>query len=161
MSRATHVAAFCAGAILATATFAVAVPKDVSRFRAFDAFAQALALVENNYVGKVRDGALGSSLKDRSASTLIRNNYIDCSARCIDLVEPQEHWPMVNEAAYREQQADLGQPVDPVDLANVRAAEQLFRNNPVQIYGNTVRTLGDAGAAAMFHFGFFMKGDPS
>jgi carboxyl-terminal processing protease len=58
MSRATHVAAFCAGAIVATATLAVAVPKDVARFRAFDAFAQALAVVENNYVDNVDELAL-------------------------------------------------------------------------------------------------------
>jgi carboxyl-terminal processing protease len=58
MSRATHVAAFCAGAILATATMAVAVPKDVARFRAFDAFAQALAVIETNYVDNVDEQAL-------------------------------------------------------------------------------------------------------
>ncbi len=65
MSRASHVAAFTAGAILATAVAAVAVPKDVQRFRTFDAFAQSLALVEANYVDQVdeqkllRDGIRG------------------------------------------------------------------------------------------------------
>jgi carboxyl-terminal processing protease len=58
MSRASHLATFCAGAILATATFAVAVPKDRARFRAFDAFAQALAVVQNNYVDNVDEQAL-------------------------------------------------------------------------------------------------------
>jgi carboxyl-terminal processing protease len=58
MSRATHVAAFCAGAILASAALAIAVPKDVARFRAFDAFAQALAVVEGNYVDNVDEQAL-------------------------------------------------------------------------------------------------------
>jgi carboxyl-terminal processing protease len=58
MSRATHVAAFCAGAILSAATLAVAVPKDVARFRAFDAFAQALAVIEGNYVDNVDEQAL-------------------------------------------------------------------------------------------------------
>lgn len=58
MSRATHAAAFCAGAIVATATLAIAVPKDVARFRAFDAFAQALALIEGNYVDNVNEQAL-------------------------------------------------------------------------------------------------------
>src|SRR3954454_4003578 len=58
MSRATHVATFCAGAIFATATLALAVPKDVTRFRAFDAVAQALALVENNYVDTVDEQKL-------------------------------------------------------------------------------------------------------
>ncbi|HSD90728.1 MAG TPA: PDZ domain-containing protein, partial [Kofleriaceae bacterium] len=65
MSRATHAAAFFAGAIVASATLALAVPKDVQRFKTFDAFAQALALVENNYVDQVdeqtvlRDGIKG------------------------------------------------------------------------------------------------------
>lgn len=58
MSRASHVATFCAGAILATATLAVAIPKDVARFRAFDAFAQALAVIQNNYVDNVDEQAL-------------------------------------------------------------------------------------------------------
>ena len=58
MSRASHVATFVAGAITASAVLAVAVPKDVSRFRAFDAFAQALAIVETNYVDGVDEQAL-------------------------------------------------------------------------------------------------------
>src|SRR5512135_3456017 len=58
MSRATHVAAFVAGAITATTLVALAVPKDVARFRAFDAFAQALAVVESNYVDNVDEQKL-------------------------------------------------------------------------------------------------------
>jgi carboxyl-terminal processing protease len=58
MSRASHAAAFCAGAIIATATLALAVPKDVTRFRSFDAFAQALAVIESNYVDNVDEQAL-------------------------------------------------------------------------------------------------------
>lgn len=58
MSRATHVASFVAGAITATTLLAFAVPKDVQRFRAFDAFAQALALVETNYVDPVDEQKL-------------------------------------------------------------------------------------------------------
>ena len=53
MSRASHVATFAAGAILGAAALAAAVPKDTVRFRSFDAFAQALALVETNYVDAV------------------------------------------------------------------------------------------------------------
>lgn len=58
VSGATHVAAFCGGIIVATAITAVAVPKDVARFRAFDAFAQALAVIEGNYVDNVNEQAL-------------------------------------------------------------------------------------------------------
>ena len=50
MSRASHVAAFAAGAVIAGAFGAAAVPRDVSRFRALDAFAQALATVQTSYV---------------------------------------------------------------------------------------------------------------
>jgi carboxyl-terminal processing protease len=51
VSRASHAAAFAAGAVVATAVAASAVPRpDVTRFKAIDAFAQALATVESNYV---------------------------------------------------------------------------------------------------------------
>jgi len=51
VSRASHAAAFVAGAVAATALAARAVPRaDVTRFKTFDAFAQALATVEASYV---------------------------------------------------------------------------------------------------------------
>ncbi len=58
MSRASHLAAFCAGMVVAATTLAVAVPKDAARFRAFDAFAQSLAVIQNNYVDNVDEQAL-------------------------------------------------------------------------------------------------------
>ena len=58
MSRASHLAAFTAGAIVATTISALAVPRDVTRFHALDAFAQSLALVETNYVDQVDEQAL-------------------------------------------------------------------------------------------------------
>lgn len=58
MNRASHVASFVAGAITATTMLAVAVPKDTARFRVFDAFAQALALIEMNYVDAVDEKKL-------------------------------------------------------------------------------------------------------
>jgi carboxyl-terminal processing protease len=51
VSRASHAAAFVAGAVAATAIVARAVPRaDVTRFKTMDAFAQTLATVETNYV---------------------------------------------------------------------------------------------------------------
>jgi carboxyl-terminal processing protease len=51
VSRASHAAAFAAGAVIASAIAARAVPRaDVARFTAIDAFAQALASVQANYV---------------------------------------------------------------------------------------------------------------
>jgi carboxyl-terminal processing protease len=58
MSRASHVAAFAAGAVVAAGVGAVAMPRDVSRFRALDAFAQALATVQSSYVDPAEEKKL-------------------------------------------------------------------------------------------------------
>jgi carboxyl-terminal processing protease len=51
VSRASHAAAFVAGAVVASAIAARAVPRaDVTRFKTIDAFAQALATVATSYV---------------------------------------------------------------------------------------------------------------
>ena len=54
----SHIAAFVAGLIVATAFSAQAVPKDVSRFKTLDAFAQALATVQTSYVDQVEEKKL-------------------------------------------------------------------------------------------------------
>ena len=58
MSRASHVAAFAAGAVIATAIGAAALPRDVARFKALDAFAQALSTVQSSYVDQVDEKKL-------------------------------------------------------------------------------------------------------
>jgi carboxyl-terminal processing protease len=59
VSRASHAAAFLAGGILTTAVVASAVPRrDVARFKAMDAFAQALATVETEYVDATDENKL-------------------------------------------------------------------------------------------------------
>src|SRR3954467_88847 len=59
MSRASHAAAFVAGAVVATTVIASAVPRaDVARFKSIDAFAQALATVEANYVDPIDERKL-------------------------------------------------------------------------------------------------------
>jgi carboxyl-terminal processing protease len=58
VSRASHLAAFAAGAVIATAIGARAVPRDVGRFKALDAFAQALSTVQTSYVDPVDEKKL-------------------------------------------------------------------------------------------------------
>ncbi|HEY4055465.1 MAG TPA: S41 family peptidase [Kofleriaceae bacterium] len=58
MSRGSHVAAFGAGVVVATAAAALAVPRDVGRFKAIDSFAQALSTVETSYVDPVDENEL-------------------------------------------------------------------------------------------------------
>jgi hypothetical protein len=47
------------------------------------------ATYEGNYIGQLRPGAIGSSLKDRSSGTIIRYNMIVAAARALDLVETE------------------------------------------------------------------------
>jgi len=58
VSRASHAAAFVAGAVIAGGALASAVPRDVSRFRALDAFAQALSTVQTSYVDQTDEKKL-------------------------------------------------------------------------------------------------------
>jgi hypothetical protein len=46
-------------------------------------------VVEDNSIGTLRPGAAGSSYKDRCAGSVIRNNHINCAARCLDLVHDE------------------------------------------------------------------------
>lgn len=47
-------------------------------------------LVEGNSIGQLRDGAIGSSFKDRSSATVLRFNKINAAARAIDLVDAED-----------------------------------------------------------------------
>ena len=52
-------------------------------------------VIEYNHYGQMKTGALGSQLKDRSAGTIVRYNYIEESPQGwdLDLVNPQNGWP--------------------------------------------------------------------
>lgn len=62
-------------------------------------------VIEGNHFGPMRTGALGSQIKDRSAGTVIRYNYIEQSPAGwdIDLVEPEESAPaLLKSDKYRQ-----------------------------------------------------------
>jgi hypothetical protein len=45
--------------------------------------------LEGSTVGTLRPGATGASYKDRCSGSVIRNNIIQCAARCLDLVHDE------------------------------------------------------------------------
>jgi hypothetical protein len=49
-----------------------------------------------NYFGRLRDNSEGSTLKDRSAGTVIRYNWFESSARAIDIVEAEDGYPILS-----------------------------------------------------------------
>jgi len=88
---------------------------------------------EGNRIGRLRSGAQGSSLKDRSSSTVIRYNWIEPNALAIDLVDPE-------------------------DSGNILVNEPGFNNS--YVYGNFIyhdairaKSRGDIVATRMIHFG--------
>jgi hypothetical protein len=88
-------------------------------------YVQSLGVVyEFNQIGKVKNGAGGNALKDRSAGSVIRYNKISSgSAHILDLVETE-------------------------DWSDVAAASGLYRQTFV--YGNVISHSGDA---SVFHYG--------
>ncbi len=88
---------------------------------------------EGNRIGRLRPGAQGSSLKDRSSSTVIRYNWIEPNALAIDLVDPE-------------------------DSGNILVNEPGFNNS--YVYGNFIyhdairaKRRGEFVANRMIHFG--------
>ena len=53
-----------------------------------------------NHFGPLRQGCRGNNLKDRSAGTVIRYNWIEAGNRTIDLVE-SDHENLINDPSYR------------------------------------------------------------
>jgi hypothetical protein len=58
-------------------------------------------IIEHNRYGSMRPGASGSQIKDRSAGTIIRYNYIEQPAGwMLDLVEAENSWPTIPSRPY-------------------------------------------------------------
>lgn len=84
-------------------------------------------IIQYNRIGNLKDGSIGSSMKDRSSGTIIRYNLIESSARAIDLVESEEG-VLINEPNYHD----------------------------VYVYGNIIidDLTEDPYSTAMIHFGY-------
>lgn len=91
---------------------------------------------EHNYLGNLRMGAFGNNLKDRSANTVIRYNYIDGGNRLLDLVDSE--FPHINQdPTYRSTFV----------YGNVMIKRHKTNNSQVVHYG------GDSGEEARYRKG--------
>ena len=67
------------------------------RDREHNVYTEALGITfQFNHLGRLRPGAGGNNLKDRSAGTVIRYNLIEGGAHLMDLVEAQEGWRVIS-----------------------------------------------------------------
>jgi hypothetical protein len=111
-------------------------------------YAQTLGItIQFNKFGRLRRGGLGSNIKDRSAGTVIRYNYIEGTVRLLDLVDAQEHIKAaLADPRYRETfvygNVMLSGPQDASNIihygGDTTGFEQNFRKGTLYFYNNTV-----------------------
>jgi hypothetical protein len=111
-------------------------------------YMQALGVtVQYNRFGRLRDGSPGANLKDRSAGTVIRYNYIEGTVRLLDLVDAQEHAvAALADPRYRQTfvygNVLISGPTDASALVHYGGdtvgLEQNFRKGTLYFYNNTV-----------------------
>ena len=103
---------------------------NVGRDREHNIYIQANGVTyQYNRIGRLRDNAIGSSLKDRSANTVVRYNWIESSARAIDFVEAE-------------------------DAPGILMQNPEYHN--IYVYGNIIinnTSLGEPFSTSMIHYG--------
>lgn len=110
--------------------------------------------MQNNFFGPQREGAAGNNIKDRSAGTVIRNNFIMGGAHLLDLVDPEDAYQLltplphyrqtyVYENIFINRNTDAGNMVhyggDLGVPGNTRQGTLYFYNNTVVIQQNQDR----------------------
>ena len=124
-------------------------------YREHSMYIQAIgATYQYNRFGPNIPGALGTTLKERVAGSVIRYNWFDSgSSRSLDLVEVEDAAPWYIEQAYRDWAADNGEAIDPARLQKVKNAEKAYRKT--YVYGNFFRHVGSKTEAGdLVHYGY-------
>jgi hypothetical protein len=110
-----------------------------------------------NYFGALRPNAQGSTLKDRSAGTVVRYNWFESSARTIDIVEAEDGYPILkSEPNYLQTYIygniivnDISQTVSSANMIHYGYdnVSSCARTGPHYFYYNTVVVTGSATPA--------------
>lgn len=124
-------------------------------------------IFQYNYIGPVRAGSTGSSLKDRSSNLVIRYNWIVSSARALDIVEPEGGFPILStEPGYHETFVYGNVIVNDLDNAphstsmihyGFDGVPSASKMGPHHFYNNTVVATG-SGATQEFRISLFDLG---
>ena len=110
-------------------------------------------VIQFNKFGSLRPGSVGANIKDRSAGTIIRYNWIEGSARILDLVETEDAAEiMMNEPNYHDVYVYGNVIINDLkkDPFGVNLIHFGYDNSPVEakrgtlyFYNNTVFLKGD------------------
>lgn len=105
--------------------------------------------VEGNRFGMLIPGALGSILKDRSAGSVIRYNWLPTAARMLDLVEPQDGCAVLCALPYYGQDFVYG------NIFYSNGADPVQMTNPIH-YGGDSGTGHERGGPLYFYQNTFV-----
>jgi hypothetical protein len=99
-----------------------------------------------NYLGPLRSNCLGNNLKDRSAGTVVRHNWIESGNRQLDLVDAEDSMDLVNDPSYRKTLVYGNILIEPDGAGNSQIVHYggdsgnttIYRKGTLYFYNNTV-----------------------
>jgi parallel beta-helix repeat protein len=99
-----------------------------------------------NYFGPLRTNCLGNNLKDRSAGTIVRYNWIESGNRQLDLVDAEDSMDLVNHPSYRKTFIYGNILIEPDGAGNSQIVHYggdsgdttIYRKGTLHFYNNTV-----------------------
>lgn len=110
-------------------------------------YTEALGMVyQINYFGPLRAGCRGNNLKDRSASLVVRYNWIESGNRQLDLVDAEDSLALVNDPGYRRTFVYGNILIEPEDAGNSQIVHyggdsgdpSIYRKGTLYFYNNTI-----------------------
>ena len=110
-------------------------------------------LYQWNWVGTVRSGSGGGSVKIRMPYSVVRYNYIQGSARILDMVELQDWYDYGIPSTYYADNMPTTTPTDPISIADVAAVAEHIQKD--YIYGNVFDNNALYGNSAVFPIHYF------
>jgi len=99
-----------------------------------------------NLLGPLRSNCLGNNLKDRSAGTVVRYNWIESGNRQLDLVDAEDSMDLVNHPSYRKTFVYGNILIEPDGAGNSQIVHYggdsgnttIYRKGTLYFYNNTV-----------------------
>jgi len=99
-----------------------------------------------NYLGPLRANCPGNNLKDRSAGTVVRYNWIESGNRQLDLVDAEDSMDLVNHPSYRKTLVYGNILIEPDGAGNSQILHYggdsgntaIYRKGTLYFYNNTV-----------------------
>jgi hypothetical protein len=99
-----------------------------------------------NYLGPLRANCLGNNLKDRSAGTVVRYNWIESGNRQLDLVDAEDSTDLVNDPSYQKTFVYGNILIEPNGAGNSQIVHYggdsgnttIYRKGTLYFYNNTV-----------------------